>query len=291
MGRKLCILILITLLSVSCSPPRELTKTAQMLQCNFYNEQEFIKWDVGEESLPKESTSSIRGGIVPHHLIAGEMISTFFKILSREDPDIVIIIGPNHKGLGLREIHTGSWSWQTPFGILDGERDFVNSLVNSHTADADFNLLEEDHSISGLIPYIKYYLPSCEVVPILLHGTLGFHRAKELGKNLMAKIEGENMKGLIIASVDFSHYLTLEDALKMDEVSIDAIGKRDYTTIMNFNNDYMDSPPSIIALLSAMDTGGANEMEILDHGNSDLIMGSRSLETTSYFTIIFRESP
>jgi len=49
----------------------------------------------------------------------------------------------------------------------------------------------------------------------------------------------------------------------------------------------MDSPPSIITLLSVMDAAGAEHMEILDHSNSDKITGSISSETTSYFTVIF----
>jgi len=242
--------------------------------------------DIGVENSNIDSIK-IKGGIVPHHLLAGEMIASFFKTISVEQPEVIVMIAPNHKGTGVKAVHTGSWSWQTPFGVLDADEEIIKSLIDSNIADTNFDLLEEEHSIAGLVPYIKYYMPDSKIVPILLHGTYRLKDAQQLGQNLQNKLINENKKGLIIASVDFSHYLTLEKADEMDEVSIKAIKNRDISLIQNFNNDYIDSPPSIITLLSAMDTVGAAHMEILDHSNSDRITGAKSNETTSYFTVIF----
>lgn len=253
------------------------------------NEQPEKQADSTSQPDTVTNTQIIRGGIVPHHLLAGEMIASFFKTLSVEQPEIVVVIAPNHNGKGVKEVHTGSWSWQTPFGTLDAYEIIVDSLVESRIAATNFNLLEEDHSISALVPYIKYYMPCSKIVPILLHGSFGLKDAQKLGQNLQEKLEKENKNGLIIASVDFSHYLPLEKAEQMDEISIKAIENRDMNIIQHFNNDYMDSPTSIITLLSAMDTAGAEHMKVLDHSNSDIIVGSRSSETTSYFTVVFLE--
>jgi len=233
------------------------------------------------------NSRKIKGGIVPHHLLAGEMIASFFKTISVVQPEVIVMVAPNHKGTGVKTVHTGSWSWQTPFGILDADEEIVYSLMDSNIADANFDLLEEDHSIAGLVPYIKYYLPDSKLVPILLHGTYRLKDAQQLGQNLQNKLEKENKKALIIASVDFSHYLPFEKANEIDEISIKAIKSRDINLIQSFNNDYIDSPPSIITLLSAMDTVGDASMEILDHSNSDRIAGTKSNETTSYFNIVF----
>ncbi|HOJ09208.1 MAG TPA: AmmeMemoRadiSam system protein B [Clostridiales bacterium] len=264
------------------------------LQCRYYNEKDFKQSvnrvqldDYGHLAETEIIESSIKGGIVPHHLLASNMIASFFKTISVEQPEVVIIIAPNHKGTGVKAVHTGSWSWQTPFGILEADVDIVNSLVDSKTADMNFDLLEEDHSIAGLVPYIKYYMPDTKIVPIMLHGSFGLQNAQKLGQNLQEKLENENKKSTIIASVDFSHYLPLEEARQMDEISIKAIENRDINIIQHFNNDYMDSPPSIIALLSAMNASGAEHMKMLDHSNSDEIAGARSSETTSYFTVVF----
>ena len=282
------------------------------LLCKYYNEKDFQQsidsaqsFEINRKQLtdnqqlthgdqltdddqnPNTSLQEIKGGIVPHHLLAGEMIASFFKAISVEQPDIVVVIAPNHKGTGVKTVHTGSWNWQTPFGILEADENIVNSLIDSKTADSNFDLLEEDHSIAGLVPYIKYYMPGSKIVPVLIHGNYGLKDAQQLGQNLQEKLQNGNKKSLIIASVDFSHYLTLEEADQMDEISIKAIEASDMNMIQHFNNDYIDSPPSIIALLSAMNAVNAEQMKILDHSNSDKIAGARSNETTSYFTVIF----
>jgi len=282
----------------------------EMLQCRYYNEKEFFRsvensgtvddstataiMDTKMDASPKNGNSMIYGGIVPHHLLAGDMIASFFQTIAVEKYDVVVVLAPNHKGIGKKSIHTGAWSWQTPFGILEADSDIVNSLVDSKLAGTNFELLEEDHSVSALVPYIKYYLPDSKIVPILLHGNLGMYETQRLGQYIYGQLENRHKKGIIIASFDFSHYLTLEEANKMDEISIKAIENRDYDMIQLFDNDYMDSPPSVITLLSAMDAAGAKYMKILGHSNSDLIIdaitgtkGPGSSETTSYFTAIF----
>lgn len=269
--------------------------SAKRLQCRYYCEKEFNQSVDSAQSVDinaKELSDSgcpaeIKGGIVPHHLIAGGMIASFFKTISAEQFEVVVVIAPNHKGTGVKTVHTGNWSWQTPFGILEADTDVVNSLIDSKIADINFDLLQDDHSIAGLVPYIKYYMPDSKIVPIMLHGNFGLQEAQKLGQNLHEKLEKEHKKSVIIASVDFSHYLPLEKAEQMDEISIKAIENRDINLIQHFNNDYMDSPPSIIALLSAMDASGAEYMKILGHSNSDRITCARSSETTSYFTVVF----
>ena len=61
------------------------------------------------------------------HLLAGEMIASFFKTVSVEQPQIVVVIAPNHSGKGVKEVHTGSWGWQTPFGTLEAHESIINS--------------------------------------------------------------------------------------------------------------------------------------------------------------------
>ncbi|MGE4282794.1 MAG: AmmeMemoRadiSam system protein B [Clostridia bacterium] len=252
--------------------------------CKYYDEKDFLQ-SVSAAQSADISSQKIKGGIVPHHLLAKDMIASFFKTVSAEQPEVVVVIAPNHKGTGIKNVHTGSWNWQTPFGILESDQDTISSLIDSKTADMDFNLLEKDHSIAGLVPYIKYYMPNSKIVPVLLHGTYGLKDSQQLGKNLQKKLQ--NKKSLILASVDFSHYLPLEKADEMDEISIKAIEDRAVNLIQHLNNDHMDSPSSINTLLSAMNAAGVDGMKVIDHSNSDRITGARSNDTTSYFTIIF----
>ena len=97
-------------------------------------------------------------------------------------------------------------------------------------------------------------------------------------------------KTLFIASVDFSHYLTLEQADRMDSITMDAIKNKDINKIMSFTNDNLDSPVSIVTMLGLMDKLYEADAHMLNHSNSELIVRQRMDETTSYITYIFTDN-
>lgn len=251
------------------------------LNCLFYNEKDFRK--SVSLSKPMQVEGSIAGGIVPHHLLADGMIADFFAGLSGSEAEIMYIIAPNHKRTGQSPIHTGSWDWQTPFGVVGADKDIVDILVDKAGAAEDFNLMENEHSIAGLIPYVKYYLPEIKVVPVLLHGNLSFEASKKLADVLDSA--AENKKWIAAASIDFSHYLTPEAADEMDKITIKAIQDKDFAALCRMGNDNLDSPPSAVVFLELMMRQKADSMILLGHSNSSRITGVYSSSTTSYFTL------
>ncbi|MCX8130499.1 MAG: AmmeMemoRadiSam system protein B [Clostridia bacterium] len=254
------------------------------IKCRYYIEKSF-KRSISLADKRKFEDFDIKGGIVPHHLLADDLIASFFKTVSRETPELLIILAPNHKNVGDYKVSTCYSSWETPYGLLTADITMAKSLVSEKGAGLNRKILEEEHSISSLIPYIKYYMPDCKVIPILLHGDYSLENSIELGGYISHLVTGKRY--LILASVDFSHYLTGEAADKMDDISLEAIKKRDLKQIRQMNNDNMDSPPSIITLLSAMNTLNADRFSLLEHSNSDRISGTKAKETTSYFTMVF----
>lgn len=267
-------------------PKSRIAVHTETIKCNFYNDKQFRKsLSLAEDR--KYSAVKIRGGIVPHHLLADNMISTFFKTLASQKPEIVVVIGPNHEGRGDKDLYTGKWDWETPFGILHADNSLVSYLIKEKSAGADMRLLEEEHSVSTLIPYIKYYMPDVSVAPILIKGTQKPDDAVELGRALEKALSGRRY--VIIASTDFSHYLPESEANKMDEITLQAITRRNIEAIGQMGNDNIDSPPSAITLLSAMNSLGVRNIVILDHDNSATLADSGSDSTTSYFTMMFYE--
>jgi AmmeMemoRadiSam system protein B len=230
---------------------------------------------------------TIAGGVVPHHLLAGKMIARFFRTLSESPPDTIVIIGPNHKRIGMNKLHTSSFDWATTFGILETDREITGSLINELGASENTELMETEHSISSLVPYISYYMPKTRIVPILLHGSCTAAESQKLG-GFLAGIVRDNPGIAVVASIDFSHYLDADTADKMDKITLDAVISRDTASISRMGNDNIDSPPSILALLSTMDEIGAIGPEITAHDNSFGISGSGAECTTSYFTMFFR---
>lgn len=158
--------------------------SAGTLQCKYFNEKDFMSSVLGGlASVPANpAPGRIAGGVVPHHLLADEMIAGFFEILSHSSPDVVVVIAPNHKRTGAKGIHTSLLSWGTAFGTLEADRPLAEALIRDFNASQDTLLMEEEHSISSLVPYIKYYLPNTRIVPVLLHGNYSAEDSAELGE-------------------------------------------------------------------------------------------------------------
>lgn len=277
----------------------------QTLNCRYYVEKDFMaSVSVAEKEYAAGSEDSddgkgsggnhanvaagdIAGGIVPHHLLAGKLIATFFKTLSESRPETLIIVAPNHKRLGHNGLNTSLLDWSTPFGILKTDSEAVNKVVSGMNASLSNDLFEKEHSISSLVPYIKYYMPDVKIVPVLLHGNYTADNAQKLGKLLSTELTASK-KTVLIASVDFSHYLDAATARQMDEKTLKAIRSFDFQGLSHMGNDNVDSPPSIITLLSAMKEAGASAPEVTAHGNSSDISGESYNYTTSYYTMFFK---
>ncbi len=261
------------------------------LRCLYYNEKDFHNSVIAAKKAEKVienklGSSKAAGGIVPHHLLASDMIACFFEALAKSSPKTVVVIAPNHNRAGLTQIHVCKQSWSTAYGTLDADTTLTDRLINELGARQSTELMESDHSISALVPYIKYYLPDVKIVPILLHGDYSSDASVKLGE-LLADEMSKTPDITIVASVDFSHYLDAKTAFKMDEKTLDAITSTNIQAISMMGNDNLDSPASIIALLTAMSKNGTPIPTILDHNISSNITGRGADYTTSYFTMLF----
>ena len=262
---------------------------ASILQSIHYNEKDFFKSVMAAANIktePFDNTSPIIGGVVPHHLLAANMIAEFFQTISKDPPSTIVVIAPNHRRIGMTGLHTSSLDWRTSFGILEADRELVSGLIDTLGAAENDSLMELEHSISGLVPYIRYYLPDTRIVPILLHGNYSAADSKRLGEHLADTVQ-DNPEIMVIASIDFSHYLDTDTADRMDEITLKAIEVRDTQALIRMSNDNIDSPPSILTLLSAMDGLGAEGPLVTGHSNSFIIAGGGADYTTSYYTMLF----
>lgn len=95
--------------------------------------------------------------------------------------------------------------------------------------------------------------------------------------------------GVVIASVDFSHYLTRHEAEEKDRETLKIIEEGNLDTLFTMGNDHLDSPAALVTLFLAMKNLGIQDFNLLDHTNSGIIMGNDMIETTSYMTMLFQK--
>lgn len=232
----------------------------------------------------KEGGNKVVALIAPHHDLAADYTAELFQKIGRRKIKTVIIVGPNHLDRGAGDIITGLVAYNYLNNNINSNAELVNNLIKDKIAVSDPDRLADEHSIYNLSPYIKYYFPEAELVPIILSSRVSEKQAQQLGDYLAAYINDET---IIIGSVDFSHYLSTEEANLNDAVSQTAILKRDYNKIYSLNNDYLDSPATLVTVLRAAKTVNANEVTIVRNSNLSAAVGAGSVaNSTSYFTIL-----
>ncbi|MCL1877746.1 MAG: AmmeMemoRadiSam system protein B, partial [Defluviitaleaceae bacterium] len=229
----------------------------------------------------------IVAGVIPHHITAATMISGFFSAASvfADYYDLVVILAPNHSG-DLANVILSDRNWDIGEGVT-AHRGFVEDLMGEHAFNAvvSHGHVEGDHSVGVFIPYIYHYLPNTSVAPVLLNRALSFDETLNLFHWLVNWIEASGENVLLVASIDFSHFLTPREAALRDIVTKDAVSRRDFLQIHEFCDNYLDSAAAMIIFLSYLDALGIAP-QIIDHACASDFLGPGLDETTTYMIIV-----
>ena len=237
------------------------------------------------------------GAVLPHHLITALELTRFYRGLSEViTPRVIVIMSPNHYEAGEANIQTCNCSYKTFDGVdLRTSGEELGRLLGAGSAagsvameNADFEI---EHGIYAHANFIKRFFPEAEILPVMIKK----ETPREELDRLVEYFEGEFGEGdggeglgksvLFVASVDFAHYMTKEVSDGHDEVSFDAISQFDYDAYRNLE---LDSPGSIYVLSRLSEGGGARQVDLIEHTNSQDYFYNRYLEeTTSHLYITF----
>lgn len=250
----------------------------------FFDKDTFYQAVWWTENEDKTFPNPILGAIIPHHLFPSFIIADFFNRLSKQNPKTIILIGPNHYERGSYKVLSSMYGWETPFGTVEPNEQIIRELERIVLIKTDEINLPKEHSVAGIMPFIEYYIPDAKVVPLVLSGFMTKEEVKLLSGRLKDYIRKDTV---IIAAVDFSHYLTNQAAQEKDRITSELMDSFDYERLISLNNNYLDSPPSIATLLMAMQSLGSTKMQVLHHTNSGELQKDNFIETTSYFSIAY----
>lgn len=231
--------------------------------------------------------NNILGGVVPHHLVAAPTLAEFFSLLakSKSVPRTIVLIGPNHYERGKGRVLSGRFDWETPFGKLEADEHLVDLLVANELAVIDEETLGGEHAIYAAVLFLKYFLPEAKIVPLVVSGRLSLEESLVLGEKLAELVDE---KTIFVGSIDFSHYLSSEDSKRKDQETLQAIRAKDYSQIASFGDDHVDSPPSLLVVLSFLEKRAVNySWEVIRQTDAGSILGRPNAPGTSHFELIF----
>ncbi len=219
----------------------------------------------------------IVSAVVPHHLLAGHYLAKFFHALRDQRPPVVVILGPNHPQRGSYPIVTSEWNWQTPEGILDRNQRIIQALTARGLAIADEKIIATEHTIGAVVPFIKHTWPNAELVPLILKENTPSATIQALAQKLKDLLPPGS---LVLASVDFSHYLPEPVANFHDELAANILATANPARLGQIE---VDSPKSLALLLTYNQLQQAQQFTQFSHSNSASIIGDPTIaETTSH---------
>lgn len=212
--------------------------------------------------------------IVPHHLLAKDLIYQAFKSIEGKYKT-VIVVGPNHFNAGNSKVQTSERYFKTAFGNLVINKELVDRLNKENLAKTEEDNFYHEHSVCALVSFVKYFFPESRIVPLILKGNLKLEEAKALGEFLARNCD----KCLLVISSDFSHEVSAGKAENNDRQSIKILQQFIKEKIGNIT---CDSRPSMEVLFAFLTEFKAEKMHLIGNTNSEAISGVESDTVTSY---------
>ncbi len=230
---------------------------------------------------PKRS-GRIRGIVSPHagYMYSGPVAAHGFAALAEDGfPRVFVIIGPNHHGVG-SGVAVTAHDFETPLGIMKNDRDLA-AAMKKDPIDNSMLAHRHEHSIEVQLPFIQYFSKNCMFVPVSM--MMQDHKSAQRVGQIIREAVGER-DAVVIASTDFSHYISPEQAREKDMMAIERILDLDtkglYDTVRK-NRITMCGFGPVIAMLEAVQ---GSKAELLKYANSGDITAMS--EVVGYASIV-----
>ena len=226
-----------------------------------------------------EAPMEAKAVLVPHagYIYSGSVTG---KVLSAVQlPHRVILLGPNHTGLGQSLALSTYSSWKTPLGTVPTDLELNKLLLDACPElreDTDAHLRE--HSLEVQIPFIQMLQPDCTVSAICI-GTSDYSLLEKLGHAIARAVQSTEEPALLLSSSDMTHYESADTAELKDRQAIERIMELDpaglYNTVFEKDISMCGFAPTISVLVACLDMG-ASEGKLIDYTNSGKASGDYS---------------
>jgi len=230
------------------------------------------------------------GIISPHagYIYSGRGAGIIFSRV--EIPEDVIVLAPNHRGIGADVAVWEEGSWLTPLGEVKVNTELAR-LIKSETdlVESDESAHRSEHSLEVQLPFLQYFKPDFRLVPLCLL-RMSYEDCEEVGKAIAKAIKEWGKPVLIVASSDMSHYISAQAAKKKDNIALEQVLKLDpqglYHAVYENDITMCGFIPASVMLVAAKELG-AKEAQIIDYRNSGDVTGDHK-EVVAYAAVMVR---
>jgi hypothetical protein len=231
-------------------------------------------------NAPVEAKIRALGCVVPHagYVYSGHVAGAVYRHLQL--PQRMVILCPNHTGMGEPLAIMSEGAWQTPLGDVAIDAELATELKEQMPLLAEDEAAHRsEHALEVQLPFLQVLAPGFRFVPITV-GTGNFEVLSSLGVvigNTLAK-QGERV--LVIASSDMNHYESdsvtrVKDRRAIDQLlALDARGL--YDVVKEGNISMCGYGPAVVMLTAARKLG-ATKAELVRYATSGDVSDDRDM--------------
>jgi hypothetical protein len=217
------------------------------------------------------------GVVAPHagYVYSGGVAGKVFAAV--EVPRRVVVLAPNHTGLGTRVAVAATGGFEIPGAVLPIDEPLAAAILDEMPgAKADTRAHLHEHAVEVELPFLHARRPDVTIVPIVL-ASLGEEEAVAVGEGLARALRAAGDEHvLVVASSDMSHYLPDDVTRRQDRLAIDQMLRLDprglYQTVESHDISMCGYLPAT-AMLACSLARGAGRAELVGYATSGEAFG------------------
>ncbi|MBN1406125.1 MAG: AmmeMemoRadiSam system protein B [Candidatus Omnitrophica bacterium] len=228
----------------------------------FYSASEnSLKQEIGHlfANAAKVKKQEVKAVVSPHagYMYSGQVAADVFSLINV--PDTIIIIGPNHTGLGPAFSVFKQGLWHTPLGDVEIDEELAALIMKKcPLLQEDIKAHAYEHSVEVQIPFMQYLRQDFKIVPMVL-SRYNLPAYRELGKAIASAIKELKRNALIVASSDMTHHEERIHAEKKDKIAIEEILKLNEEMLVekveNLDISMCGYIPTAVTIVAAKELG------------------------------------
>ena len=236
-----------------------------------------LREDITRYVATDAATAPVLGIVAPHagYMYSGAVAGAVYGAI--DIPRLVIILCPNHHGIGAAAALSPATGWETPLGTVPVATALGQQLLAAAPDLLVYDALAHlyEHSLEVQLPFLQVLRPEAAMVPISI-GFTDYARCRRLGEAIASAVATAGEPVLIIASSDMTHYESAKDAKEKDRLAIERFCALDpeglLTTCRNHGITMCGVVPATVMLIAAKILG-ASRASVVRYATSGDVTG------------------
>ena len=235
--------------------------------------------------VPEPAAGNVTALVAPHAglIYSGPVAAHAYAAVRGASYDAAVLVGPSHfvgfEGVAIYD----RGAFDTPLGPVPVDTRLAARIrAASALIDVKPHAHVREHSLEMQLPFLRRVLPDVPIVPLVI----GFQERATitaLGDVLADTLA--DIRALLIASTDLSHYFAAREAARLDGRVVDLVSRFDADGLLDEFERYPEGERgryvacgggAVIAVMRAARALGARESTVLVRADSGDVSGDRS---------------